>query len=156
MRVISQLDYGHIKFPGTNYSWATYGCLATCLCMLLDKSVEDFVKENPDGWTADGNLKTDSVLAKYGYKLVRQPIVEGQKLPPKSTPVILRTSWYSPKYPTHFFVRQSDGSFVDPASRHNPKDDTTIRYLGRVNEIRWLEPIAPQNTNVCKCCKRPF
>jgi len=155
-KILSQLDYPNIKFPGTPYSWATFGCLATCLCMLLDKSVDDFVAENPNGWTADGNLKTDEVLKKYGYKIVREPLVEGSKIPLKNVPVILRTSWYSPKFPTHFFVKHVDGSYVDPASRHNPKNDTTIRYLNRVNELRYLVPITPQKTEVCKCCNRPL
>lgn len=155
MKIISQLDYGHIKFPGTPYKWSDYGCLATCLCMLLDKSVEDFVAENPNGWTADGNLKTDAVLAKYGYKLVRQPLVEGQKLPLFPHRVIFRTSWFSPRFPTHFFIQEANSTdIIDPASRYNPK--TTNRYAGRVNEVRYLVPIAQQNQNVCKCCNRPF
>jgi len=140
MKTISQLDYGHINFPNTPYSWATYGCLATCICMLLDKTPEEFVTENPNGWTSDGNLKTDAVLAKYGYKLVRQTVTEGEPLKQYPYPVIMRTSWFSPKFPTHFFV-QSPNSFdiVDPASRFNPK--TENRYKLRVNEIRYLTPI---------------
>lgn len=147
MKIISQLDYAHINFPNTPYSWATYGCLASCLCMLLNKSVEEFVAENPNGWQADGNLKTDAVLAKYGYKLVREPLMEGQILPLKSIPVIFRTTFFAPRFPTHFFVQLPNSTdIVDPASRHNPKQEN--RYKARVNEMRYLVPIngnpAPQ------------
>lgn len=147
MKILSQLDYPHINFPGTPHSWGTYGCLATCLCMLLDKTVEQFVAENPNGWTADGNLKTDAVLAKYGYKIVREPLTEGQNLPLKSIPVIFRTSFFNPRFPTHFFVQLPNSTdIVDPASRHNPKQEN--RYKARVNEMRYLVPIngnpAPQ------------
>lgn len=140
MKPISQLDYAHIDFPGTPYSWATYGCLASCLCMLLNKTVEEFVAENPNGWQADGNLKTDAVLAKYGYKIVRETLVEGQILPLKSIPVIFRTTFFSPRFPTHFFVQLPNSTdIVDPASRNNPK--TENRYKARVNEMRYLVPI---------------
>lgn len=138
--IISQLNYPHIKFPGTPHSWATYGCLASCLCMLLDKSVEDFVAENPNGWTADGNLKTDAVLAKYGYKIVRETLPEGLPLKQYPHPVIYRTSWFSPRFPTHFFVQLPNTfDIVDPASRNNPK--TENRYAQRVNEVRYLVPL---------------
>ena len=151
MKILSQLDYGNIKFPGTPYSWATYGCLATCLCMLLDKSVEEFVAENPNGWTADGNLKTDQVLAKYGFKIVREPLLEGQPLPQKPFPVIFRTSWFAPRFPTHFFVQEPNSSnIVDPASRYNPK--TENRYKLKVNEMRYLVPIAAPAYKPCPCC----
>ncbi len=140
MKIISQLDYPHITFPGTNLSWATYGCLASTLCMLLDKTVEQFVAENPTGWTPDGNLKTDAVLAKYGYKIVREPLTEGQNLPLKSIPVIFRTTFFKPRFPTHFFVQLPNSTdIVDPASRHNPKQEN--RYKARVDEMRYLVPI---------------
>lgn len=146
MKIISQIDpkYASITFPGTPYRWHNYGCLASCLCMLLEKEVEDFIKENPKGWTADGNLKTDEVLAKYGYKLVRKPLKEGEPLETFPYPVIMRTSFFSPKYATHFFVQQADShDIVDPASMHNPKSDN--RYANRVNEIRYLVKIDGSN-----------
>jgi len=143
MKILSQLDYGHLKFPGTPYSWATYGCLATCLCMLLDKTPEELIAENPTGWTADGNLKTDQVLAKYGYKLVREPLVEGQILPLKPFRTIMRTSWFNPKFPTHFFIQEANSTdIIDPASRYNPKAEN--RYKLKVNEIRYLVPLSGQ------------
>ncbi len=154
-KILSQLDYGHLKFPGTNYSWATYGCLATCLCMLLDKTPEEFIAENPNGWQADGNLKTDQVLAKYGYKLVREPLVEGQILPLKPFRTIMRTSWFNPRFPTHFFICEANSTdIIDPASRHNPK--TENRYKLKVNELRYLVPLATQPVKVCECCQRPL
>lgn len=144
MKIISQLDYAHIKFPGTNYRWSDYGCLATCLCMLLDKTVEEFVTENPSGWTADGNLKTDSVLAKYGYKITREAVIEGQPLKQYPYPVIMRTSWFNPRFPTHFFVQQPNSfDIVDPASRYNPK--TENRYKLKINEVRYLTPLNTSN-----------
>lgn len=140
MKIISQLDYSHIVFPGTPYKWSDYGCLATCLCMLLDKTVEQFVAENPNGWQADGNLRTDAVLAKYGYKLVKEPLTEGQELPLKSIPIIFRTSYFNPRFPTHFFVQlPSSKEIVDPASRYNPK--TENRYRFKINEMRYLVPL---------------
>jgi len=154
MKIISQLDYAQIKFPGTPYSWADYGCLATCLCMLLDKTVEQFVTENPAGWTPDGNLKTDAVLLKYGYKIVKETVTEGQPLKQYPFPVIMRTSFFSPRFATHFFV-QSPNSYeiVDPASRYNPKSEN--RYRLRVNEIRYLVPInAPVQLTVEQRIKR--
>lgn len=154
MKIISQLDYPHINFPGTPYKWSDYGCLATCLCMLLDKTVEEFVAENPSGWTSDGNLKTDEVLKKYGYKLVREPLVEGQKLPLKPFRVIFRTSWFSPRFATHFFIQEANSTdIIDPASRYNPK--TVNRYAGRINEMRYLVPLTTEN-RVCTCCNRPL
>lgn len=150
--IISQLDYPHIVFPGTPYKWSLYGCLASCLCMLLDKSVEEFVAENPTGWDSQANLKTDAVLAKYGYKMIRETLVEGAPLKQYPYEVILRTSWFNPKYPTHFFV-QLKGSLtiVDPASRFNPK--TENRYKSRINEVRYLVPLASTgNTVACLRC----
>lgn len=145
--IISQLDYPHIVFPGTKYRWDLYGCLCSCLCMLLGKTVEEFVKENPTGWTADGNLKTDAVLAKYGYKLVREPIAEGAPIPLAPYRRIARTSFLSPKYPTHFYIIEADSTgIIDPGSRFNPK--TENRYVKRTNELRYLVPITPQ----CKDC----
>lgn len=155
MKIISQLDYGHIKFPGTPYSWATYGCLASCLCMLLNKTVEEFVAENPNGWTADGNLKTDSVLAKYGYKIIRESVKEGEPLKQYPFPVIHRTSWFSPRFPTHFYVQMPNSSdIVDPASRYNPK--TENRYKLKINEIRYLVPLNNTQVNTCPTCHRPL
>lgn len=152
MKVISQLDYGHIKFPNTPYSWATYGCLATCICMLLDKTPEEFVAENPTGWTSDGNLRTDAVLAKYGYKLVREPLVEGQKLPLKPFRTILRTSFFNPRFPTHFLIQEANSTnIIDPASRYNPK--TENRYANKVNEMRYLIKISEPTITVQKQSK---
>lgn len=153
MKILSQLDYPHIKFPGTPHSWATYGCLATCLCMLLDKTVEEFVAENPAGWTADGNLRTDEVLKKYGFKLVRKPLVEGQKLPLFPHRVIFRTSWFSPRFPTHFFIQEANSTdIIDPASRYNPKKEN--RYALKVNEVRYLESLNTPKKEVCPTCLR--
>lgn len=141
MKVISQLDpkYATLKFPGTNYSWSSYGCLCSCLCMLLDKEVFDFIAENPNGWTRDGDLKTDEVLQKYGYKLIRQSIKEGQPLPVRSERYIARTSFMAPKYPTHFYIVEPDHSIVDPGSNFNPKP--VNRYENTTNEIRYLQRI---------------
>lgn len=154
MKIISQLDYPNLYFPGTKYSVAQYGCLLSCLCMLLDKTPEQFVAENPNGWTADGNLKTDAVLAKYGYKIVRKPFIEGQKLPLFPHRVIFRTSWFSPRFPTHFFIQEANSTdIIDPASRYNPK--TENRYAGRVNEVRYLVPLNTtenQASKPCPCC----
>lgn len=150
MKIISQLDYASVKFPGTPYSWATYGCLASCLCMLLDKSVEDFVAENPTGWTSDGNLKTDEVLKKYGYKLVIETLIEGKPLPVRPYRVIFRTSFFNPKFPTHFFIQEANSStIIDPASRYNPK--TENRYALKVNQMRYLVPL-DNTTKKCPCC----
>ena len=147
MKIISQINpqYANITFPGTPHRWNTYGCLASCLCMLLNKEVEEFVAENPNGWTANGDLKTDAVVAKYGFKLIRETLVEGQPLKQYPYPVIYRTSFFSPRFPTHFFV-QSPNSFeiVDPASMYNPKQEN--RYANRINEVRYLVPLtAPVN-----------
>lgn len=155
MKIISQLDYPNLYFPGTKYSVAQYGCLLSCLCMLLDKTPEQFVAENPNGWTADGNLKTDAVLAKYGYKIVRKPFIEGQKLPLFPHRVIFRTSWFSPRFPTHFFIQEANSTdIIDPASRYNPK--TENRYAGRVNEVRFLSPLSDEQKVTCKCCGKPL
>lgn len=154
-KIISQLDYPHIKFPGTIYSWATYGCLASCLCMLLDKTVEEFIHENPNGWDSQANLKTDAVLAKYGFKLIRKNLLEGQPLQTYPYPVIYRTSFFSPKFATHFFVQQPNSfDIIDPASRYNPK--AVNRYRDRINEVRYLEPLNEQPVKRCECCKRPY
>ncbi len=149
MKIISQVDprFKDLKFPGTNYLWSTYGCWATCICMLLDKDPFDLVKENPDGWLPDGNLKTDQVLAKYGYKVVKKTLVEGQFLPQGDVPMVFRTSFYSPKFPTHFFVQlPSSTQIVDPASMYNPKTDN--KYKDRVNEMRTIELITSPINNI--------
>jgi hypothetical protein len=120
--------------------------------MLLDKTVEEFVSENPTGWTTDGNLKTDEVLAKYGYKIVREPIQEGTPIPVRPYRMILRTSWFNPKFPTHFFIQEENSSMIiDPASRFNPKNEN--RYKLKVNELRYLvkngEPIKQVTCPTC-------
>lgn len=98
--------------------------------------------ENPDGWTKDGNLKTDAVLAKYGYKLVRQTVQEGTPLPKKDVRYIARTSFYrNIGYETHFYLVNPDGTFSDPASKSPHKAND--KYAGRINEIRFLEKVAP-------------
>ena len=135
---ISQLDplWKDKKFPQTNYRYGDYGCLTSALCMLLGKTPLEFMQENPSGWLSSGDLKTDEVLLKYGYKLVRQAIAEGLPLPVRTDRYIARTSFMSPKYPTHFYVVNPDGTITDPGSSYNPK--TENRYSLRTNEIRFL------------------
>jgi len=106
--------------------------------MLLEKNPNDFMSENPTGWDTQGNLKTDAVLAKYGYKLVRQTIPEGSQLLKKDVRYIARTSWYNHLgYPTHFYLVNPDNTVSDPASKSPLK--TVDKYAGRINEIRFLE-----------------
>lgn len=147
--IISQLNYPHVLFPGTPHPWSLYGCLASTLCMLLDKSVEEFVAENPTGWESNGNLKTDAVLAKYGYRIVKETVQEGQPLKVYPHAVIHRTTWFAPKFPTHFYIQMPNTSdIVDPASRNNPKQ--VNRYAGKVNEVRFLEKV--QSMQKCPTC----
>lgn len=140
---ISQLDpkWGEVSFPGcpTNQKLKFYGCLLCCIGMLLEKTPIEIMNEVPDGWLKDGNMKTDYLLAKYGYRLVRQPVKEGDPLPVKSERYIARTSLLSPRYPTHFIVVNPDGTISDPGSSSPLK--TENRYKLRINEIRFLVKI---------------
>lgn len=128
-----------MTFPGTTYKFGAYGCLTSCLCMLLDKDPIQFMAENPTGWLKTGDLKTDEVLAKYGYKLVRQHVKEGAPVPVRADRYIARTSFMSPKYPTHFYIVNFDGTITDPGSMYNPKKEN--RYSKTTNEIRFLVKI---------------
>jgi hypothetical protein len=141
MNTISQLDpkYAGIKFPGTEYLYSSYGCLTSAICMLLEKDPIQFMAENPNGWSKSGDLQTDSVLAKYGFKLVREAIPEGSPLPVKSERYIAKTSFMKPKYPTHFYVVNPDNTITDPGSQYNPK--SINRYAQTTNEIRFLTKI---------------
>jgi hypothetical protein len=142
MITISQLDpkYTGIKFPGTNSLYSSYGCLVSCLCMLLEKDPIQLMAENPNGWDKEGNLNTNDVLAKYGYKLMRQTVPEGSLLPVRAERYIARTSFMKKKgYPTHFYVINPDNTITDPGSQWNPK--TVNRYAQTTNEIRFLSKL---------------
>lgn len=107
--------------------------------MLLEKTPIEIMNEVPDGWLKDGNMKTDYLLAKYGYRLVRQKVFESAPLPVKAERYIARTSLLSPRYPTHFIVVNPDGTISDPGSSSPLK--TENRYRATINEIRFLVKI---------------
>lgn len=141
--------------PGV--SFASFGCLTSALCNLLQINPRQFLADNVGMWQADGNMKTDALCAKYGYKLVRQPVVEGAPLLHFDKPIICRTSWFAPKYPTHFFVVFPDGTLCDSA-RTIPKQSSN-RYINRINEIRYLEkldgsssPVTPGTSGLQPTC----
>lgn len=159
--IVSQLDprWKDINLPNCTGSITigNYGCLLCCITNLLNKeSPLEVMKGNEDCWLKDGNCKTDLLLSRFGYKLVREPLTEGQKLPLKPFRTIMRTSWFSPRFPTHFFIQEANSTdIIDPASRYNPKKEN--RYALKVNEIRYLVPL--NNTTekkVCTACNRPF
>lgn len=155
---ISQRDpkYASLKFPNTNYYWSEYGCNATCVCMLLEKDPFTLCQENPNGWDSEAYMRTKDVCAKYGYKLVTS---KNKNEVPTDRRVFIVTAWYADTrrsglrkaYPTHFYLKNPDGTFTDPASLYNPK--TVDKYAGYEIEYRWLEPIGGAAVNkICPCC----
>lgn len=144
MQYFSQIDpqFADLNLvPGVRFH--DYGCLTSCLCNLLQINPRQFLAENKGYWLPDGNMKTDALCGKYGYKLIRQAIQEGAPLPKFDKPIICRTSYFSPKFPTHFFVIFPDGTLCDSA-RTIPKQ-LENRYINRINEIRYLEPLSTAN-----------
>ena len=132
--------------------WGLYGCYATCLGMFLGKTPPELITENPHGWDSQGNMASDSIMRKYGYKIIRTPLVEGHPIPEDQVPCILRTSYYNQTdpvtgkflsgyrmgFPTHFFWYLGKGIIVDPATSNTKEDIDHRGYLKYCNERRTL------------------